>query len=308
MRVTLWLWVACLMLTGSLAQAADRAIERELAFDGLTRTYVIHVPARLEGREASLVIALHGYGGDGRNVLEQGRWIRKADAEGFIVVAPEGVPERDDRPASFARNRRSWNSGPGTGSPAEHRAIDDVGFIRAVIEEVQRAHRVDARRIFVTGFSNGAAMAFRVAAELSDLIAAVAPVANGLLVPEQLLQQPVSLLLIWGEDDPLNPIAGGVVERRGQKLTRPSAEASWRRWAELIGCAGSATTDRSIPEVTARRFTGCAGGSSASLVTIAGLGHQWPGGRIYLRLVSGPGSDALNATDAIWSFFERHAR
>lgn len=290
------------------ATASARPVETPLAFDGLERSYVIHAPARAAGGDAPLVIVLHGQGGDGANVLEQGYWTRKADAEGFIVVAPEGVPERPDRPARFMGNRRSWNSGPGTGSPAQLRNIDDVGFIRAVVADVQRAHRVDARRIYATGFSNGSAMAFRVGAEMPDVVAAIAPVANGLLMPVDRLARPVSLLMIWGVDDPLNPFAGGPVERGGQTVVRPSAEESWRRWADLLGCSGAPTIDRSGRKVTSRSFSRCRDGSEATLIAVDGLGHQWPGGRVYLRVVSGPGSNAINATDAIWAFFASHAR
>lgn len=290
------------------ATASARPVEKPLPFDGLARSYVIHAPASVSGREVPLVIVLHGQGGDGANVLEQGYWTQKADAEGFIVLAPEGVPERPERPARFMGNRRSWNSGPGTGSPAQLRNIDDVGFIRAVVADVRRSHGVDARRIYATGFSNGAAMAFRVGAEMPDVVAAIAPVANGLLVPVERLARPVSLLMIWGVDDPLNPFAGGRVERGGQTVVRPSAEESWRRWADLLDCSGAPPIERSIGKVTSRSFSRCRDGSEATLVAVDGLGHQWPGGRVYLRVVSGPGSNAINATDAIWSFFASHVR
>ncbi len=304
MRMLLMLWVSCVVAW----PAAAEPVQRTLAFGGFSRSYVVHVPARAAGREAPLVVVLHGLGGDGANVLQQGRWVEKANAEGFIVVAPEGVPEDPARPARFFGNKRSWNSGPATGSPAQARGIDDVGFIAAVIRDVQRLHRVDARRIHVTGFSNGAGMAFRVGAELPDVVASIAPVANGLLVPVETLRRPVSLMLVWGQADPLNPIAGGKVERNGGLVLRPSAEQSWRQWARLLGCPVAPVVDRSIPRVTRQAFEGCAGGSTAVLVGIEGLGHQWPGGRVVLRLVSGPGSDAFDATAEIWKFFAAHPR
>ena len=237
-------------------QAVAEPVARVLSFGGLQRSYVIHVPSRAVGQEVALVVVLHGLGGDGASVLEQGRWVAKADAEGFIVVAPEGVPEDPARPARFFGNRRSWNSGPATGSPAQARGIDDVGFIAAVIRDVQRLHRVDARRIHVTGFSNGAGMAFRVGAELPDVVASIAPVANGLLVPVETLRRPVSLMLVWGQADPLNPIAGGKVERNGGLVLRPSAEQSWRQWARLLRCPAAPLVDRLIPRVTRQTFEG----------------------------------------------------
>ncbi len=292
------------------ACATIEPVEHALTFGGFARSYLVHAPARaaLAHEGSPLVVVLHGCGGDGRNVLEQGRWVEKAEADGFLVVAPEGLPEDPGRAASFFGNPRSWNSGPETGSPAEARRTDDVGFVAAVIADVRRARAVDARRIFVTGFSNGAGLAFRIGAELSDVVEAIAPVANGLLVPVDALRRPVSLLLVWGREDPVNPIGGGVLERAGHAVRRPSAEASWRRWAELLGCEGSVAVDRPRPGVTRRAAARCAGTSAAVLVEVEGLGHQWPGGRTYLRLISGPGSDALDATDEIWRFFMGHPR
>lgn len=295
-----------LALLSATPVAFAQPVARMLAFGSLERSYVIHVPVPAVGREAALVVVLHGLGGDGANVLEQGRWVEKANAEGFIVVAPEGIPEDPTRPARFFGNKRSWNAGPATGSPTEARGIDDVGFIAAVIREVQRLHRVDARRIHVTGFSNGAGMAFRVGAELPEVVASIAPVANGLLMPVETLRRPVSLMLVWGKDDPLNPMAGGKVERNGRAVLRPSAEQSWRQWARLLRCPAVPAVQRAAPRVMRHAFAGCAGGSTAVLVGIEGLGHQWPGGRVVLRLVSGPGSDAFDATSEIWAFFRAH--
>lgn len=285
-----------------------RPVETTIAFGGLERSYVVHAPSSVAGRNAPLVIVLHGQGGDGANALQQGYWVEKADADGFIVVAPEGMPERPDRPARLLGNRRSWNSGPATGSPAAEQGIDDVGFIRAVIADVRRTYAVDGRRIFATGFSNGAAMAFRVGAEMSDVVAAIAPVSNALLMPVERLARPVSLLMIWGVDDPLNPFAGGSVARGGQRLVRPTAEDSLARWASLLRCTGAPRIERPNRKLTQRTFDRCESGSVASLIAVDGLGHQWPGGRVYLRVVSGPGSNAVNATDAIWAFFASHGR
>jgi poly(3-hydroxybutyrate) depolymerase len=115
-------------------------------------------------------------------------------------------------------------------------------------------------------------------------------------------------MLVWGRDDPLNPIAGGAVRRGGRMVVRPSAEGSWRQWSALLECRDFPLVDRSVRDVTRRVARACNGGSEAVLVEIDGLGHQWPGGRVVLRLVSGPGSDAFDATDQIWTFFKSYAR
>lgn len=309
MTARLVAFVASLFVTAaSPAYAIDRVQEHTLQFGGTARTYLVYAPKRIEQRDAALVIALHGNGGSGENFLKQGKWVKKAHAEGIILVAPDGVPERDDKPARFRDNRRSWNAGPETGSSAQLRGIDDVNFIRALIAEVKRDHRIDTQRIYVTGFSNGAGMAFRVGAELSDIIAAIAPVSNAMLLPVEELKKPVSLLLIWGSEDPLNPIDGGVVKRSGDKRTRPSAAASWTRWAELLGCNKTPHASKLSPAVEKQTYASCRDGSAAEFIKVDGMGHQWPGGEVVMRVVSGPGSSALDATDVIWTFFQAHSR
>jgi polyhydroxybutyrate depolymerase len=281
--------------------SAEESRRDTLTVGSLERSYEVYVPPGALDKMA-LVVVFHGFGGTGANALEQGGWIAKAKTEGFIVVAPDGVTPKPNAKASFFCNARSWNAGGGT-TAAEAIGVDDVGFVRALIEAVSRRHPVDNRRIFATGFSNGAAMAFRVGVELSDRIAAIAPVANGLLSPARPLVRPVSLLLIWGTDDKLNPFAGGTVKRGGRSVTRPSARDSWQQWSTLLACPGVPVQQAVSPKVTLDIYAACAGGSSAELVSVAGLGHQWPGGQVYLRMIAGGGSRALNATDTIWRFF-----
>lgn len=298
---------------GTAAIAAERLPGRgehaaTLALASGPRTYVAYVPASAPDTRAPLVVALHGFGGSGTNILDQGRWREAANRHSFIVLAPDGTVEHSDRPPRFFGNPRSWNSGPDTGSPASARGVDDSGFLRALIRTWIGAGRADPTRVYVTGFSNGAGMAFRAGVELADLVAAIAPVANGLLLPAERLAQPVSVIMIWGEADPVNPIAGGRLQREGGKVDRPSAEATFARWSALLECRDRAQASTPRRDVTRFQHRDCAARSAAEFYCVAGLGHQWPGGRVVLRLVSGPGSNAVDATETIWAFFAAHAR
>ncbi|MBY0423556.1 MAG: hypothetical protein K2Q06_14715, partial [Parvularculaceae bacterium] len=222
---------------------------------------------------------------------------------------PDGTVEHAERRPRFFGNPRSWNAGAETGSSASVRGVDDAGFLRALIDDWVAAGRVDPDRIYVTGFSNGAGMAFRAGVDLSDRVAAIAPVANALLTPAERLARPVSLIMIWGDADPLNPYGGGKVRRTAGSVERPGAAASLQRWRGLIGCdAAKRATQKIEPTVTLDVSGPCKDGSEAVLYSIAGMGHQWPGGNVVLRSISGPGSDALDATETIWRFFERHPR
>lgn len=312
-----WIGATLALLTvlfcGAGAAAEERLPargEHAMTLDHVSgaRTYLAFAPSQAPPRKAPLVIALHGLGGSGDNILSQGRWREAAARHGFIVLAPDGTVENPAKPPRFSTNPRSWNSGPAAGSSASDRNVDDSGFLRALIGVWVAAGRVDPDRVYVTGFSNGAAMSFRAGADLSDLVAAIAPVANGLLAPVDRLEAPVSLLMIWGEADPINPIAGGPIERANVQLNRPSAEASFARWSDLLACRGRPNLSAPQRAVSLAHHQSCQAGAEARLYRIAGLGHQWPGGQVTLRLISGPGSDAINATETIWTFFAAHRK
>lgn len=295
----------CLAWATAARASAPDATSHTLQVHGQTRSYQLYVPPDVAGR-VPLVIVLHGFGGDGAAMLEQGHWTAKAQAEGFMVVAPDGLPKHPGRRPSFFFNPRSWNAGAATGSPAQAAGVDDVAFIAALLDSLEAVYPVDSQRVYVTGFSNGAGMVWRVAAELSDRIAAAAPVSNALLEPVETLQAPVSLLLIWGKDDPLNPIAGGEVKRGDRVVTRPSAAESLTRWRQLLHCPAATQTDSLATGVTRQRSGPCDAGTVVEFITLDGMGHQWPGGKIYFRLIAGSGSNAIDATDVIWQFFTAH--
>src|SRR5438093_13438402 len=135
---------------------------------GLRRSYLLHVPTRTGS--LPLVMMLHGAGGSADFAAEETGWSQLADSEGFAVVYPEGLAARRDKTAKFLTNPQEWNDGSGRGRQ------DDVGFLTAVIDDL--GDLIDPSRVYVTGFSNGAGMVFRLAAERTDRLAAIAPVAG----------------------------------------------------------------------------------------------------------------------------------
>ena len=291
---------------------ASQTVSNTLHFQQYDRTYELHVPDSVNTSHAvPLVLVFHGLGGGGRHIIETANWVEKSDAEGFILVAPDGVAKDPDRPASFRDNRRSWNSGGAIGSAAQHMGVDDIGFTRKLIDTITSKYSVDPNRIFAVGFSNGAAMTFSVGAELSDRIAAIAPVSNALLTSPTSLSAPVSLMMIWGLADPLNPINGGQVTRMGETIDRPSADDSLRTWGKLLKCDSNLSTEQPGAKLTVEAYRHCPQGSEAVLVKIAGLGHQWPGSKAEYRQGGGGGGGEISgydATSAIWSFFVAHPR
>jgi polyhydroxybutyrate depolymerase len=194
--------------------------------------------------------------------------------------------------------------------------VDDVGFVRAVLEDLGRVHRVDSGRVFATGMSNGAIFSHRLGCELSDRIAAIAPVAGTFPAPLRdscRPGRPVSVFSIHGTDDPLVPYQGGHVKGRGEGGEVLGAEDTLRLWAGLDHCPTMPMTgalpDAADDGTTTRTTTyaPCDAGSAAVLNTVDGGGHTWPGGRQYApTLLVGKTSRDFDATEAMWEFFARH--
>jgi polyhydroxybutyrate depolymerase len=274
-----------------------------------TRTFIVHLPPGFDGKsKLPVVIMLHGAGGSGAGAIAQTVWGAKSDREGFIAVFPDGTPPRPAMPARFLLNPRLWNDGSGHGTIAvEH--VDDLGFISAMIDFLEVRYAADPARIYCTGFSNGASMTFSVGLNLSNRIAAIAPVSGHLWYQGKQLAYPVPLLYIIGTDDPLNPIDGGSVKLPwGTTQYHPPVEDSLREWELMLGCGPQVQTARGngVREIT---YDQCVKGGEVVYYRVRGLGHVWPGGKNQLpeKWVGQP-SDNLNATDVIWDFFKAHPR
>ncbi len=320
MLVTILVCLSVLAFDPHSAHALDRLAEpgsRTIAItvNGLERTSIVHVPAGYNPQTPSpLVIMLHGGGGTARAASWESGWTAKADKEGFLVAFPNAMARDPTRPGSFAANPQLWNDGsdrfyPGRVPP------DDVGFIAALLDDLSARFAVDLRRIFVTGFSNGASMSFRVGAELPDRIAAIAPVAGALWFDPPKFRQPVPMCYITGTADPLNLIEGGIPRLAGggsdsvRAKPKPPVRDSILKWARALGCPASAASTSDANGVRTETYHPCIDRAEVVYIAVDGLGHTWAGGRSMLpeRLV-GKTSNAIAATDVIWEFFRKHGR
>jgi polyhydroxybutyrate depolymerase len=284
----------------------------DLTHNDHARHYIAHVPPRYDGKTPlPVVIMLHGGGGQARGAMEETGWSVKANQENFLVVYPEGVPRDPARRPSFATNPQRWNEGARRSIvPDTQKRIDDCGFILALLDDVGVRLRVDSRRIYATGFSNGASMTFRLGRELAARLAAIAPVAGSDWLEEPTLARPVSLLYITGTQDPLNPIEGGDIKFGDKPAGRkPPVHASIQKWVQLLGCAPKPKVIYDQDGVWGVAYTGGKENAEVVVYTVAGMGHYWPGGMSHLpERIVGKSSDAINATEVIWEFFQRHPR
>jgi polyhydroxybutyrate depolymerase len=298
---------ACLSARGRSHEKLETRCE-SLSHNGRARTYQLYVSTQLH-EPAPLVLVLHGGGGSGANMALMSRqtFNRIADRDGIIVVYPDGVG-------------RNWNDGrSGVRSPAMNENVDDVGFLRALVRELSARYRVDSKRIYSAGISNGGFMSFRLACEAADVFAAVAPVAATLsedLGPRCHPSKPVSIAILNGTDDPIVPWAGGQVSAlRAKRGNVWSSEKTLDMWAALDGCrekSDDQVIDK-VPDdgtsVILHVRSQCRAGSEARLYEIRGGGHTWPRGEKYLteRLV-GKVSQELDGAEEIWRFLSAHSR
>lgn len=280
--------------TSAIEVAAPGTSNRSLQFGGLTRTYRLHVPPSYNKSKAvSLVLAFHGRGGTGEAMAKLSSLDEVSDRNNFIVCYPDGVG-------------RSWNAGHGTG-PAERQQVDDVGFTSRLIDDLARDFHIDRQRVYATGMSNGAMFVHRLACELADKIAAIAPVAG--TIPDKIASnckplRPVSVIELHGTSDPDSPWDGGRTLGGGQV---ESVTATIQGWAERDHCSSTPKVTSPAQDVSYEIYTPCQRGTEVSLYRIENGGHTWPGGYQYLpRVLVGETTHALNASQAIWDFFEKH--
>jgi polyhydroxybutyrate depolymerase len=283
------------------ATTGTRDVDGSLVSGGFTRTYHVHLPsAASSSRALPLIFAFHGGGGTGSGMEGLTHFNELADQQGFIVVAPDGYEHH-------------WADGRGT-TPPEKAGVDDVAFITALLDTLEQQYRIDTHRVYATGISNGGIFSFWLGCQLASRLAAIAPVAAMLATndaPTCHPAHPMPLLMIHGSDDPIIPAAGGAV-RVGPGGGVLSDIATVQQWATLDACAPTPTIT-TLPQlvndgtqVRQQTYSGCAGGSAVIFDDILGGGHAWPGGLQYLpAAVIGKTSRNLDATTAIWAFFQR---
>lgn len=247
------------------------------------------------------VLFLHGTGGTAEWAADEAELPAFAAARGFTLVVPEALTPHPDRPPAFLSNPPRWNDGSAAPTPELQTDTDDSGCLAEVIADVVRRGAADPDRITVTGFSNGAGMAFRFAAEYAELVAAVVPVAGYWHTPTVRPARPVRTLFMVGDADPLIPLTAGPVRLPWGNTTihRPSVLDSVAAWAAANGCgpAEVASDSDGLRELV------YPGPVEVRAVIVGGLGHHWPGGKGRLNpRIGGRPSDRLSANERLWQF------
>ena len=259
--------------------------ERQVTVDGLERSYLLHVPPGSDSLGlVPVVFVYHGYSSYPSSTQTMTGFNDIADSAGFLVVYPEGT--------GTGSSNLSWDAGRCCRSEAMPK-VDETAFVRQILADLGTITDIDMKRIYATGFSNGAMLTYRLACEMSDTFAAIAPVSGVLVYSPCQPQQPVSVIHIHGLDDTAVPYAGGSTSIPGGF---PPVEDSITTWVQLDGCSGSAQVEQQQNVITHTVYASCQAGTAVEMYTIKYLGHAWPS--VYV----------LPASQVIWDFFATHPK
>jgi polyhydroxybutyrate depolymerase len=280
---------------------------------GRDRFYIFHVPKGYKkGTAMPVVMVLHGGGGNPGVARFQSGMSDVADRENFIALYPAATN------ATYTDRLLYWNAGM-TPKDKRQKDIDDVAYFNAVLDDLPKWFTIDPKRIYATGISNGAHMSYRLGTQLSNRIAAFAPVAAQRAVGEFYgpPSRPVSLIVFHGKKDGYLPYDGGPTYKSAfeDEMFKPEQECI-ATWAKHDGCEGAPATETK-GNAHLQRWGGCKDGSEVELWTLDDGGHTWPGGKVTKleakggivpnpRASVGPVNKDINASQLMWEFFKRH--
>lgn len=285
--------------SGTQAMIGAGDYEYTVMLGDVERRYLIHVPSTYEKQQAMpLVLYYHGGGGNMNHSARAYGWKETADREGFIIAFTNGDSRLPQD--KFA----TWNAGNCCGY-ARDAKIDDVGYTKVVLKDIESKFSIDTNRIFATGMSNGGIMSYRLACEMADTFRAVASVAGTDGMTTCTPTRPISVLHIHAKDDDHVLFDGGAGTEAFRDLDKVadflSVGDTIARWVERDHM--NPTPKRVLENSGAHcdLYTSSQNSTQVKLCVTETGGHSWPGS----RPVRGKSpSRAIIANDVIWDFFK----
>lgn len=297
LRLGIFFWLL-LALTSSAVSAQTSVT---LTWQGRARTYVVYTPAGYvqTGPAVPVVMSLHPGFSNATNHAQAARWHVKGDAQNFISVYPNGTTTQGN-------TNYSWNAyAPSTGIN-----VDDVGFLNAVLNQVIRQYAVDTTRLYLSGFSNGAWMTFRMGCQFTQRFAALGPLSgswkfgrDGLCDHGGCNGSPIPGSNPASAEATVNcqPSAGipimfyrgtreNVLTDRAQ--TDPMVPYFWSRFNQCQTVAVLDSFQRNGDLIRRERYPACARNAEVVVMNVVGNSHVWH----------------ASATDEFWEFFRRYRR
>ena len=250
--------------------------ERTLMVDSLERTYLLHIPPGLDSRQpVPVVFAFHDVDSGAINMQLLTGFNEIADKTDFLVVYPEGIG-------------LSWNGGGGCCQYAATINVDDMAFVRQILSDLGTIASIDTKRIYAAGFAHGSSLVYRLACEMSETFAAIAPVEGFLVYSPCQPREPVSVIHVHSLYDNHLPYAGG-----GHNNI-PPVEKTIATWVKLDGCTSSPIVDNPVKGIKHSAYTSCQAGTAVELYTVEGVG--WVPNSVY------------PISETIWEFFAAHPK
>ena len=275
---------------------------RSIKVGELAREYIVHVPPSYDGKKPfPVVLVFHGGGSNAQQMIRFCGLSEKADQAGFLAVYPQGTGRLP--------RMLTWNAGNCCGYSMRQK-VDDVAFVRALLDDLATVVQVDQKRIYATGMSNGAMISYRLASELADRIAAIAPVSGPMGTETCHPSRPVPVLHFHGTKDQFAAFEGGPGKRSISQTDFFSVGHSIQAWVKANGCPEKPKVtqlpDKADDGMTVTRKTYGPGrnGSEVVLLVIEGGGHTWPGKEPLVQFL-GPSTRDIVANDLIWEFFQK---
>lgn len=266
-----------------------------------TRGWWEYIPVGCGLKECPLVMAFHEGEGSGDRFDDNIKMTTLSDRHNFILIYPNGIS-------------KNWNDGRPEVAPHS----DDITFVDRMLEEIKQRHKVDAKKIYATGLSNGGLFTFRLACERANVFAAIAPVAANMgLNLSQICQpsRPVPILNIVGTEDKIVPMTGGEVKGafRLRNLGRIlSSNETLNFWIVKNKCSNKPNVEKVIENdrkdgthALLEKYEGCSDSADVYRWVIGDGGHTWPSGNPKNKL-NGKVSQEINASEVIWDFFAKH--
>lgn len=272
-------------------------------FEGLERDYIVHVPKNYNSSNSTpVVFNFHGGGGTGKFTMDSTKMNDVSEKYGFIAVYP-----------SAYKDSKKWNVGPITQDQVD---LNDQGFIKLILDNLEANFNIDEKRIYATGHSRGGFFSFKLACDMSDTFAALAPAGCAMVFGECNPSRPIPIMHFHGTADKMIPFNGGPSDTSVPELIRRTANftsvnQTIQIWLEKNECPdqnGTLTFQNGTAYCIT--YSNCSQNTEVVLCSHDG-GHTWPSGEDessleFYKEIVGKVSFDINANEEIWKFFEKH--
>ena len=283
---------------------------RTVIHEGIEREYIIHAPSNIN-QDSPLVFVIHGFTSSAETIMTYSGMNDIANREGFIVVYPQGTLGSD--------GNTFFNVGYDFHSDS---TVDDVSFIRYLLNTLTQEFNLKRQKAFATGMSNGGDMAYLLACTSSDLFAAVASV-TGVMMKQTMdnctLDYPVPIFEIHGTADDISFFDGDINNASGWGAYYGLPETidffvekyqlAWKSEELILSKDQGASND-----IFFERYWTDGNETEVWMYRIEGGGHIWPGAGLkltwwnnpILRYYFGSGENEISASEAVWMFFRKY--